>query len=365
MRWSFQIARIADTSVQIHVTFFLLLAWVGGSYYLQGGMEAAITGTVFILLVFACVLLHEFGHALAARRYGIPTPTITLLPIGGVAQLQRMPEEPGEEMVVAAAGPLVNVVIAGALYLAVGGGADLSALAHLEEQHYGMMNKLLGVNVFLVLFNLIPAFPMDGGRMLRALLAMRMPYATATRAAATVGQTLAFGFGLMGLFGSPILLLIAVFVYFGAGQEAALVEFREATRDVVVEEVMLPAAPTFRGDESVDDAARTLAQSGHPAAALVDESGTPRGFVSRQVLFDALRRNNREATVESLASLDTPTLAKVGVLNDALELMQTEGYSALPVLDEEGELVGMLSVESIGEMLMLRNSTVRADDDVR
>lgn len=356
MRWSIQVARIAGTVVQIHVTFFLLLAWLAGTYYLQGGPQAAFDGTLFMLLIFACILLHEFGHALAARRYGIPTPTITLLPIGGVARLQRMPDEPREELVVAIAGPLVNVAIAAVLYIVLGGDADLAGLTHLGETHYGLLNKLYGVNVFLVVFNLVPAFPMDGGRVLRALLAFRLPYARATRIAASVGQALALAFGFLGLFGNPLLLLIAIFVFLGAGQEAAVVEMREKTRGLRVADAMLPDVSGFRGDERIQEAARDVIQSGRPAAVLVDESGHPAGMVTRQKLFRALREGRDQDRLETLTD-DLQTVHASGVLNDALQLMQSEGHQALAVVDEGGALQGLLSLESVGEMLLLTSNT--------
>ena len=172
MRWSIRIARIAGTEVRIHLTFLLFLAWIGFSYYHVGGAAAAIPGVLFVLALFGCVLLHEFGHALAARAFGIPTPDITLLPIGGVVRLQRMPDKPWQELIVAIAGPLVNVVIAAALIFFLGRPADLEHVEQVQQPGVGMLAKLASVNVMLVLFNLIPAFPMDGGRVLRSLLAM-------------------------------------------------------------------------------------------------------------------------------------------------------------------------------------------------
>ena len=186
MTWSFPIARLLGSEVRIHVTFLLLLAWIGVARYLEGGTAAAVQGVVFSLLIFACVLAHEFGHAIAARRYGIRTPDITLLPIGGVARLERMPEKPGEEIVVALAGPAVNVVIAAVLLL-LGARMDMASLAALENPAASMLGQLAAINLFLVVFNLVPAFPMDGGRVLRALLALRRGPAQATRITARVG----------------------------------------------------------------------------------------------------------------------------------------------------------------------------------
>ncbi len=187
MRWSFKLARIAGIDVCVHVTFLLLLAFIGFSALASGGAAAAIEGVIYVCLVFLCVLLHEFGHALAARRYGIRTPDITLLPIGGVARLERMPEKPSQELVVAIAGPLVNVVIALLLFPFARGSLDPVII---QNVGVGLVTKLFITNVILVVFNMIPAFPMDGGRVLRAFLAMRMDYAKATNIAATIGQSL-------------------------------------------------------------------------------------------------------------------------------------------------------------------------------
>ena len=159
MRWSIKVARIAGTDVRIHLTFLLFLAWIGFSYYSAGGAAAAVPGVLFVLALFGCVLLHEFGHALAARAFGIPTPDITLLPIGGVARLQRMPDKPWQELVVAIAGPLVNVVIAAVLILFFGQPADLEHVEQVEQPGVGMIAKLTSVNVMLVLFNLNSAEP--------------------------------------------------------------------------------------------------------------------------------------------------------------------------------------------------------------
>jgi len=222
MRWSFKVASVAGIEVRIHLTFLLFLAWIGFSYYQVEGLPGAVQGVLFILSLFACVLLHEFGHAFAARGFGIATPDITLLPIGGVARLTRIPDKPWQELVVAIAGPLVNVVIAAALIFVVHRSAELEQLQYLESPRVELLSKLASVNVMLVLFNLIPAFPMDGGRILRALLAMAMPYAQATQVAAWIGQGLAVVFGIFGLFGNPLLIFIAFFIFAGAQQEAAI-----------------------------------------------------------------------------------------------------------------------------------------------
>jgi len=204
MRWSFPIGMIAGSEVRIHLTFFLLLAWIGYAHYQQGGMPAAWEGIIFICAVFACVVLHELGHAIAARRYGIRTPRITLLPIGGLAELERMPEKPCEEIGFAIAGPLVNVVIAAILILVFGAVVTADTMTSMESPARDFINRLAAINILLVLFNMIPAFPMDGGRVLRALLSIPYPRIRATNIAAAIGQGLAIVFGLFGLFGGKV-----------------------------------------------------------------------------------------------------------------------------------------------------------------
>ncbi len=216
MPWSLTIGRFGGTAVRVHITFIIFLAWIGFSAWQSHGSAAARDTILFIALIFACVVLHEFGHIFVARRFGIATPQVTLFPIGGIASMQRIPEKPAQELAVAIAGPLVNLGIAMLLFLALGS----VELARLDDAGVSLLARLATANIFLFLFNLIPAFPMDGGRVLRALLAMKVGRPRATKAAATIGQGLAFVFGFLGLFGNPLLLFIAIFVYVAAAGEA-------------------------------------------------------------------------------------------------------------------------------------------------
>jgi Zn-dependent protease len=186
MAWSITIGTVKGTVIRLHITFLLFLLWIAGAHYVRGGWDAAVAGVVFIALLFLCVLLHEFGHIFAARRYGVQTPDVILLPIGGVARLERIPEEPAQELVVALAGPAVNLVIAGVLYLAFGGLVPREGL-EVDNPGVDLVARLLWANLFLAIFNLIPAFPMDGGRVLRAFLAHRLGYARGAQIPASVG----------------------------------------------------------------------------------------------------------------------------------------------------------------------------------
>jgi len=215
MKWSYRIARISGIDIRIHLTFLLLPLFFGLADWQKGGAAAAAESVAFILVLFFCVLLHELGHALAGRAFGIRTPDITLLPIGGVARMERIPSHPLQELAIAVAGPAVNVVIAGIIWAALALKGGPVAGSHFD----GFLAGLATVNIGLVVFNCIPAFPMDGGRVLRALLAMKLRYATATKVAARIGQGIAILFAAAGFFWNPMLVLVAVFVFSGAQQE--------------------------------------------------------------------------------------------------------------------------------------------------
>jgi Zn-dependent protease len=228
MRGAWQIGRVAGIVVQMHWTFLLLIGWVVLMHTRAGGgVGDALRGVALTLAVFVCVVLHEFGHALTARRFGIGTRDITLLPIGGLARLARMPDDPRQELAVAAAGPAVNVVLAAGIagvLVVTGRYAPVTEVTLVGSR---FLDQLLMINVVLVVFNLLPAFPMDGGRVLRALLALRLPYLQATRWAAYTGQTIAVALGFTGVtLRSPFLVVIALFVFSGARAEARIVEMR-------------------------------------------------------------------------------------------------------------------------------------------
>lgn len=353
MKWSFHLARIAGIDVRVHATFFLLLAWLGVDYYAAGGFAAAVSGVAFILLLFACVLLHEFGHAIAAKAYGIQTPDITLLPIGGLARLERMPDKPWQEFVVALAGPAVNVVIAFGIWLVLGRFLGAGELERVGMGESGLLGDLLAINVILVVFNLVPAFPMDGGRVLRSLLAMRLKHSQATRIAALVGQAIAVIFGLIGLMGHPMLLFIAVFVFFGAQQEAAYTIFKDEMEETRVAELMEPPPLVFPSETTVFEAAR--AALAHPAESypVVDDDLRLLGVVHASSIASALQ-SSREAPVRAIASDDSPCLRNDVSLGQALGKIRSSQENTFPVVNESGQIVGMLRRTSLGADLPSR-----------
>src|SRR5262249_31916767 len=239
MSWSLGIGRIAGTAVPVHLTFLLFLVWIWAASCVPGGGPAAWSGLTFLVLLFLCVLAHEFGHIFVARAFGVQTPDVTLLPIGGVARLERIPEEPGQEFLIAIAGPAVNVVIALVLMMFASATPHVQHFAAIENSHTALIDRLAAVNLFLAVFNMIPAFPMDGGRVLRSLLAIRLGFVRATEVAATIGQWVAFALGFVGLFTNAILIFIAIFVYLAASSEAQLVAVRSMSRGVPVTSAMM------------------------------------------------------------------------------------------------------------------------------
>ncbi|WP_372619657.1 site-2 protease family protein [Falsiroseomonas sp.] len=353
MSWSIPLGRVLGTEIRLHLTFFLLLAWIGFAHYAQGGTPAALEGILFICLIFSCVVLHEFGHVLAARRYGISTPDITLLPIGGVARLERIPEKPSEELVVALAGPAVNVAIAALLFVLLGGAPPVEAMAALPGAEHGMLARLFWVNVVLVVFNLIPAFPMDGGRVLRALLGYRMGHRRATDIAATTGQVVAFLLGFLGLIGgAPLLVFVALFVWLGAGAEAQAVKLRELSRGMMASDAMITRFETLPVAARIEDAVEMLLSGAQTDFPVVDGGGRLRGILTRSDLIRALRESGAESAVMEAMQREVPTVHHRSPLDEALQAMQAAA-GPIGVLDGAGRLVGLLTQENLGEMLMV------------
>jgi Zn-dependent protease/CBS domain-containing protein len=354
MSWSIPIARIAGIQLRIHITFLLLIGWLALLYYNAGGAAVAAGGVIFILLLFLCVVLHEFGHALAAKYFGINTPDITLLPIGGVARLARMPEEPKQELIIAIAGPAVNVVIALCLFLVIGFRGDLDPRTAMSSGD--PLASLLKINVWLVLFNLLPAFPMDGGRILRALLATRMRYARATQIAATVGQAFAFVFGFIGLFSNPLLIFIALFVYIGASQEAALAQMKDISRRFPVSSAMVRDFRSLPHTATLEEATDALLATSQHDFPVIDESGSVAGVLTRQDLIGALRKNDPSIRVGDVMRRDIPIVTTGTPFDEAFRIMQENNLPAVPVLDGMKRLVGLLTPENVTELMMIHSA---------
>jgi len=376
MKRSLKIGSVTGIGIFLHWTFLLLVAAIGAFYYVQSqSLGEAAAGVGLILAVFVCVVLHELGHALTARRFGVGTRSITLYPIGGLARLQRIPSEPMKEFWIAIGGPAVNLAIAvvlGATLLALDGSFNPAVL---RSPGSHTLASLMWINLALAGFNLLPAFPMDGGRVLRALLATQQDYAKATQTAANVGQAMAILFGLFGLLSfNPILLFIALFVYVGAQQESQQAMYRAFTEGTPVRQAMVTRFTTLGVDDTLDDAVDALlAGTDHDFP--VVENGQVVGLLRRKQLIQALSAHDRDTLVREVADPEYFTTEPGAPLDEVFQRMNEASCTTVPVVGEDGRLVGLLTLENVGELIMVssalksRSAALRrtdvSDDTVR
>jgi len=352
--WSISLGRIAGTEVRIHLTFFLLIGWFAFAAGSRGGQAAAVDAIVFILAVFACVLAHEYGHVLMARHFGIGTRDITLLPIGGVASIERMPEKPGQELLIALAGPAVNVVIALLLFTVFGARLDPEWAADaVGDLKIDLVTRLALVNAMLVVFNMIPAFPMDGGRVLRALLSYRLDRARATRIAASIGQVAAFGLGFLGLFGNPLLLFIALFVFLAASHEAYAVELGEAAKGATTRKATITSFATLDTQATVQQAVDTLLATTQREFPITDGGGRLRGVLTRDGMIRALAATGPHTPVLDVMERDVVTINCRAPLSEAVTALQTSGRPLVGIVDDQSRVVGIITLENLAEYMMV------------
>lgn len=364
MKWSWKIARLWGIDVYMHATFLLLIAWVAVSYWFElHSWSLVLDGVLFILALFLCVVLHEYGHALTARRYGIKTRDITLYPIGGVARLERMPEKPIEELWVALAGPAVNVVISAVLYVYLLMTHGIVSIQSLTVASGSFFARLLTLNILLAAFNLLPAFPMDGGRVLRAFLAMNMDYVRATQIAANVGQGMAFLFGFIGLFYNPFLLFIALFVWIGAAQEASMVQMKNSLGGIPVSQAMLTKYETLSPRDTLARVVE-LILAGSQQDFPVVEMGRIIGILDRDTFIKALAKKGQNATVAEVMRRNVPEVDTHEMVESALMRLNESGSKTLPVT-HAGQLVGLITSENITELLMIRSALRAAPRRIR
>jgi Zn-dependent protease/CBS domain-containing protein len=359
MKWSWKLARVAGIDVYMHATFLLIIGWVGVSYWLGSHTWAAVlSGIAFILAIFAFVVMHEYGHALTARKYGIQTRDITLYPIGGLARLERMPEVPIQELWVALAGPAVNVLAAVVIFAWMLLTNTLTPFTGLSIASGSFLERLMIVNIWLVLFNLIPAFPMDGGRVLRAILAMRLEYTQATQTAAAVGQGIAFIFGFVGLFTDPFLLFIALFVWMGAEQEANMVRMKYALGGIPISRAMMTEFETLDPDDRMQRVV-DLILAGWQHDFPVVRDGAVVGALTREDFISALTKQGSGVRVSDVMRRDLPTVDSHEMVEAALNRLNESHNRMLPVT-HSGELVGLITNDNVTEFLMIRSALNKA-----
>lgn len=357
MRWSLKIARVGATSLYIHITFLLLVAWFAFSGWREGGAAGAGYAVAFVLLVFLCVVLHEYGHVVAAARYGIRTPSITLLPIGGLASLERMPERPAQELVVAIAGPLVNVAIFAVLMGVLGAHLDFRSFDAFDRPGISLVQELAAVNVMLVLFNLIPAFPLDGGRVLRALLSMRFDRAKATLYAARIGQAFAVVFAAIGFFGHPLLLLIAVFLFFAAEAEAGQERLRGSLSGYRARDAMITSYESLAPDATAEDAGKLLLRTTQQEFPVIAADGRLVGMVTRRALVGAIRQSGSDTPVSDFMVADLQTVPEDEPLESVMAKLSKSATRAVAVMSRARGFVGYINAENASELYMLAHAS--------
>ena len=358
---SLTIGRIAGTKVRLHWTFLVFLVWLGIASFLDGGAGAALSGLAFMIAVFTCVLAHEFGHILTARHFGFASPDVTLLPIGGVARLQAIPERPSQELAVALAGPAVNLVIAAVLVLL---GTEPGIVHHTEAlRPENILPALVTVNLFLAIFNLLPAFPMDGGRALRAVLASFLDRTKATRIAANIGQALAVGLGLLGLFAGNILLIfIAMFVYFAASAEAQDAQLHRLAEHLSVADMTVTELLPLSVSSTLDDAVRQLMRTEQRDFPVLNPEGDLAGVLTRDQIIHGLHAHGAGLPVSEAMLTNLARVAADTPLEEAIRTLEQQAQPIV-VVDGHGRFAGLLTRENLAELLLLAN--IRGDGQSR
>ncbi|MEA1889339.1 MAG: site-2 protease family protein [Pseudomonadota bacterium] len=363
MKWSWKIVRLAGIDVYVHATFFILIAWIGLSFWMVSGNPAAVfSGVSFIIALFACVVLHELGHALTARRYGIRTRKIILLPIGGVADMERMPDDPKQEIAVALAGPAVNLVIAVVLWLWLSASGSLQT-DQLDFANVSFLQKLMVVNIILAVFNLLPAFPMDGGRVLRAVLSMRMNHNRATQVAAKVGQGFALWLGLIGLLYNPFLLFIALFVWIGAAAEAGTEQIKSSLHDTAAGRAMLTDFQVLSPDDTLSHAIElTLAGSQKDFPVLVNKIMV--GVLTQDDMLKGLQAQGEQYHVGAWMQKEIQSADINEPLEKVLERLQTCHCSLISVTEDD-QLVGIINLDNIMELIKIQTAIHEQDGQTK
>ncbi|MGD9818205.1 MAG: M50 family metallopeptidase [Desulfomonilaceae bacterium] len=350
MKWSFKVGSILGIPLNVHLTFVLLLIliyFVGGSVIGAGGLQ----GVIFVLLVFASVIFHELSHSIVARHYGIKVEDITLLPIGGVARMSETPEKPVQEIIIAAAGPAASLLLAFVLWFIAdlfGTGVSITDMSI----QGGLLAKLTAVNFILAMFNLIPAFPMDGGRILRGFMGLYLSPYQATRIAVGIGQVFAIVMFFVGiLFGNFFMILIALFVYLGAETEERQMGIMVALGGARAQDAMITELHTLKPQQTVADAAVRFCKGFQSDFPVMDERRLI-GLVTREAIVETLHKNGPSAPVSEIMIRDFPTANEQTALTDILQKMQSSGSKAVPILNQ-GELKGLITLEQIGRYNML------------
>ena len=355
MKWSWKIATVAGIDVYIHTTFLILIAWIALAYWqLAGTLLAVVSGVGFILALFFCVLLHEFGHALTARKFNIRTRNITLLPIGGIASIEKIPEDPREEIIIALAGPAVSFAIALLLWLLLTASDGLVPLEDLSITGGSFLQRLMLINILLAVFNLLPALPMDGGRVFRALMALWMEPVKATRIAAGVAQALAVLLALLGFRYNLFLVFIAVFIWIGAATEAGMASVKSILSGVTAKRAMLTDFQVLEPHESLARAVE-LTLSGSQKDFPVVSGDSVTGVLRQSDLLRGLHDHGKLCRVDQVMQRDVPSINVSETLENVMERMQIKDRGLL-IATENGRIAGIIDIDNIMELLKIQKA---------
>lgn len=359
MKGNLNIGRVLGIKIKIHWTFLFLLLWIAlEQIRSQASDEGVLFNLAFVGIVFFCVVLHELGHASVARGFGVKTKKITLYPIGGVASLERIPEDPKQEFLIAIAGPLVNLVLAMLLYFAI-------PISSYTSQSFGELLIVLNTftfqnlllytfvaNISLFVFNLIPAFPMDGGRIFRALLAMFMDRVKATGVAVIVGQFIAVLLLLIGLLYNPVLIFIALFIFMSAYGENTFVKHNALLKDHTVKEAMLTAITTFTPNDTIKDVIDVLLTGSETNFVIVNNDNSVAGILYRE---DVIKHSkNRSKSIDEVMTKKHHPILVNSNLKEAYARLVTDKKPFFAVTDKN-KLVGAIDFSNISEFIMLES----------
>jgi Zn-dependent protease/predicted transcriptional regulator len=357
MKWSLYIGKVSGIKIFIHWTFVFLIAWI-----IIGNIRAGETGISilymlgFIASVFACVTLHELGHALMAKKYNYRTKDITLLPIGGIARMEEIPENPKHEFAVAIAGPLVNVVIAAILFpIVYGFGFIPETIVPYINSFDSYIYNLLYTNIILVAFNLLPAFPMDGGRIFRALLSMKMSRMKATAIAVRVGQVISVGFFVLGFFSNPFLIVIGIFIFFMAQTEGEYVKSKSMLQNFHVRDVIIRKYFSINATDTVLDSVKLLLNVQPTDFPVVDDHNHVLGTLNRDSIINALAEKGKDEIIANVMNKNFTSVSPEMPLDKVYTLFLTKGGSIFPVVQEK-QFLGIVDISNIIELIMVKSA---------
>jgi Zn-dependent protease/predicted transcriptional regulator len=350
---------VSGIRIYLHWSFFLLLTYLVVSELMNSGSWiASLQLTLFVLSVFATVVLHELGHALTAKRYGCRTKDIVLLPIGGVARMERLPEAPSQEIKVALAGPAVNVLLAALTYLLFFRTTPLPVASSLSKPDaVSWPAHFFYANLILALFNLLPAFPMDGGRVLRGLLSLRMERLAATQVAARLGQVMALLMFFAGIFYNPMLVFIGLFIFFGAQMEADYLLGRSMLKGATVGDVMMRPLATIPAGVTVGEAGKVLLDS-QSSRFIVVEGSNPVGTIDRKILLHSLEEFGPDKPVNQCMRSGLPVSEYDESLEEVYNRMQS-GSDQLILVKKGAAIEGYVDLENILEFILLRKAAMK------